>query len=74
MVGVTGFEPATPCSQSTCATELRYTPLGFVQARSGDADYYTKPEGLRQHPYLKIYHVFSPRGSRRIQLPIFSAS
>ncbi len=26
LVGATGFEPATPCSQSRCATELRYTP------------------------------------------------
>ena len=26
MVGVTGFEPAAPCSQSTCAATLRYTP------------------------------------------------
>ncbi len=26
MVGVTGFEPATPCSRSKCATRLRYTP------------------------------------------------
>lgn len=27
MVGVAGFEPATTCSQSKCATRLRYTPL-----------------------------------------------
>ena len=26
MVGETGFEPATPCSQSKCATGLRYSP------------------------------------------------
>src|SRR5688572_17450325 len=26
MVGVAGFEPAAPCSQSRCATRLRYTP------------------------------------------------
>ena len=26
MVGETGFEPATPCSQSRCATRLRYSP------------------------------------------------
>ena len=26
LVGVTGFEPATPCSQGKCATKLRYTP------------------------------------------------
>ena len=27
-VGVTGFEPATYCSQSNRATKLRYTPSG----------------------------------------------
>jgi hypothetical protein len=26
MVGATGFEPATLCSQSRCATKLRYAP------------------------------------------------
>ncbi len=26
LVGVAGFEPATYCSQSSCATRLRYTP------------------------------------------------
>ena len=26
MVGVEGFEPPPPCSQSRCATSLRYTP------------------------------------------------
>ena len=28
MVGETGFEPATLCSQSRCATRLRYSPTG----------------------------------------------
>ena len=27
MVGVLGFEPRTLCSQSRCATRLRYTPI-----------------------------------------------
>jgi hypothetical protein len=27
MVGETGFEPATLCSQSRCATRLRYSPI-----------------------------------------------
>ena len=27
MVGVTGFEPATSCSQSKCSTKLSYTPI-----------------------------------------------
>ena len=26
LVGVVGFEPTTLCSQSRCATKLRYTP------------------------------------------------
>jgi hypothetical protein len=26
MVGAAGFEPATLCSQSRCATRLRYAP------------------------------------------------
>ena len=29
VVGVTGFEPATLCSQSRCATGLRYAPFKF---------------------------------------------
>ena len=28
VVGVTGFEPATTCTPSKCATRLRYTPIG----------------------------------------------
>ena len=30
MVGKTGFEPATPCSQSRCATKLRHFPFGLT--------------------------------------------
>ena len=30
LVGVRGFEPPAPCSQSTCATGLRYTPTRDV--------------------------------------------
>ena len=26
MVGLTGFEPATPCPPDRCATKLRYSP------------------------------------------------
>ena len=26
-IGMTGFEPATPCSQGRCATKLRYIPI-----------------------------------------------
>ena len=30
VVGVQGFEPWTPCSQSRCATRLRYTPTTSI--------------------------------------------
>ena len=30
LVGVQGFEPWTPCSQSRCATRLRYTPTESI--------------------------------------------
>ncbi len=30
LVGATGFEPATLCSQSRCATRLRYAPTGEI--------------------------------------------
>jgi hypothetical protein len=36
LVGVEGFEPPTHCSQSSCATRLRYTPIRrrFGKARN----------------------------------------
>ena len=30
LVGAKGFEPSTPCSQSRCATRLRYTPTETI--------------------------------------------
>ena len=30
MVGATGFEPATSCSQSKCSTKLSYAPTPIV--------------------------------------------
>jgi len=30
MVGLAGFEPATPCPPDKCATKLRYSPLVFL--------------------------------------------
>jgi hypothetical protein len=30
LVGVAGFEPATPSSRTRCATRLRYTPISLV--------------------------------------------
>ena len=39
MVGVTGFEPAAPCSQSTCATKLRHTPAMEAVPHKQQTDY-----------------------------------
>ena len=33
-VGETGFEPATPWSQTRCATGLRYSPIIITIART----------------------------------------
>ena len=30
MVGKPGFEPGTPCSQSKCASQLRYSPIEYL--------------------------------------------
>ena len=35
LVGVAGFEPATPTSRTWCATRLRYTPTGGRSYNSG---------------------------------------
>ena len=35
MVGAAGFEPTTPCSQSRCATGLRYAPTGIAKYSIG---------------------------------------
>src|SRR6266545_5710433 len=34
VVGVRGFEPPAPCSQSRCATRLRHTPPDFLRSWS----------------------------------------
>ena len=39
LVGVTGFEPAAPCSQSTCATKLRHTPAMEAVPHKQQKDY-----------------------------------
>lgn len=38
-VGLTGFEPATPCSQSTRATKLRHNPIFLTGLRGLPATY-----------------------------------
>src|SRR5215813_13625688 len=43
LVGVAGFEPATPSSRTRCATRLRYTPT----ARAGRRLYSGAPQVLQ---------------------------
>src|SRR6185503_7874131 len=38
LVGAAGFEPATLCSQSRCATRLRHAPFAFSRASYAAAD------------------------------------
>ena len=60
LVGVEGFEPPTPCSQSRCATRLRYTPVpaGRFRARGGE---YTRRRLYRQRGNSRIFSVFRAR-------------
>ena len=46
MVGVTGFEPAAPCSQSTCATKLRHTPAMEAVPHKQQSNYITPIGGV----------------------------
>ena len=53
LVRVEGFEPPTPCSQSTCATKLRYTPMEDRSLKH--ETYYTRP-----HPSCQLFFsIFS---------------
>lgn len=57
VVGATGFEPATLCSQSRCATKLRYAPL--VQDTSRH----------RTHPSHEVYPL-SLRPATPVAIPV----
>ncbi len=41
MVGAEGFEPPTLCSQSRCATRLRYAPTSFFDCIAEDLAFET---------------------------------
>lgn len=49
LVGKTGFEPATPWSQTRCATGLRYFPIPPGLRRNGAAN--IKASGL----FLRVF-------------------
>lgn len=60
MVGATGFEPATTCTPSKCATRLRYAPALLLPVRNGpplcphltpaSSGSRRQPSENRQHP------------------------
>src|SRR5256885_9962107 len=58
MVGVRGFEPPAPCSQSRCATGLRHTP--------------TDPRA--DAPDSGVYHPVRKRRAARTARPRWSRS
>ena len=60
LVGVKGFEPPAPCSQSTCATRLRYTPvsrIAIVWCVRRRVIYYYRP-GKMSTPFFKFFEIF----------------
>ena len=62
LVGAEGFEPPTLCSQSRCATRLRYAPTFCIDSnligRSADATVYGAECEIRtrnpQHPHATL--------------------
>ena len=58
MVGATGFEPATPCSQNRCATKLRHAP-NYFRSRPGP-----EPAALSRLP-TTIIPAMGPKSCTR---------
>ena len=57
MVGATGFEPATSCSQSRCATRLRYAPTVQMLTRQQAVDDRDVAPGLVRPLVLRLLAV-----------------
>ena len=52
---MTGFEPATPCTQGRCATKLRYIPINFFKQINGlSAVFRTIPSSIKSSEELGI--------------------
>ena len=51
MVGIQGFEPWTPWSQTRCATRLRYTPKNNLVENSG-----IEPDVPKRRIYNPLHH------------------
>ncbi len=63
VVGETGFEPATSCSQSRRATGLRYSPTTDPRLRQGGDTSLSRPNALRRKRQAKKKAAF-PKGDR----------
>ncbi len=64
MVGLPGFEPGAPCSQSRCATKLRHNPYPhnvaeFDLALHGDCVANPEPDGRRATAWVTLATEFS---------------
>ena len=57
LVGETGIEPATPCSQGRCATRLRYSPTKDETCTMAKA---TKArQKWHTYPFLPLFFVYT---------------
>ena len=61
LVGVAGFEPATPSSRTRCSTRLSHTPINWWPA-------YSQPLAAAQQPRTGVARSFSAR--LRPQAPV----
>lgn len=58
MVGTAGFEPATPCTQSRCATKLRHVPKTAQYERS--QHFTTGSQPRRGEMWHRRWHAYVP--------------
>ena len=66
VVGVAGFEPATPSSRTRCATRLRYTPT--IRAWSGKVDTgFPKRSRSSKNQWPRLYNPSRGAASARIR-------
>ena len=68
-IGVTGFEPATPCSQSRCSSQTEPHPVVSVCLFDSDNVYYTSFVFTCQHFF---YFLFCHISQRQVLLYLIS--
>jgi hypothetical protein len=74
-VGAAGFEPATPCSQSRCATGLRHAPkilpnvLTQTAERAPRASQPRAPRPATEKTRRSALHLLKWRQARRVTTP-----